>query len=588
MSEAYLINNLKILNEVYNNTLNYEFLNNTYNYISFEKDKLKTKLLKHQETMVAGMYNYKEKMTKGFLYNNQAINGKLGVISDPPGSGKTLSVLAYLTIKENDTSLIGTELVSNSSKYFFSHNIFENKNNNYINLIIVPNLLFSHWKNEIINHTNLNFVYVESKRLFKDNKLADEINTKKLVLTTSKVFKYLQEYCNNYDIHWGNVFIDDASHIYFNSNTEQIKFKFLWFITNNYFPFIFKYKIKKNEIKNIIENNQLNENSKKINNLHPELLEWINTEDTENDFNSSIVSALYFKDYLPYNHDLRFLIILRNSQKELIKNIYTSNINIIKYKCKSNLTINSLIQYLKLKNKDLTCLNDNIFDLLQALNIRCFNTEDLFNEIDESKHRLITHKINENECMICLEKAEFTCITNCCYNIYCFKCLLQSLIFNKKCPICRFNLSLNDVYCINENNYNNEELLNKVDKCIDIIKQNKNKNKNNKFIIYSSFHSTFFQMYYEFCKLNIKADRLENNQYLILKSIKKFNDGETDVLFISNIDLIRGLSLTSASHLIFFHEIPSYDLKQILIHSVQRLGKKNHFDVIHLNSDLSI
>ena len=95
-------------------------------------------------------------------------------------------------------------------------------------------------------------------------------------------------------------------------------------------------------------------------------------------------------------------------------------------------------------------------------------------------------------------------------------------------------------------------------------------------------------MYQELMKIGIKAERIENNLFSLLKSIKNFNEGDTNVLLVSNVDLLRGLSLTAASHLIFFHEMTSYDLKQVLTHSVQRIGKKNSLEIIHLNSDLAI
>ena len=92
----------------------------------------------------------------------------------------------------------------------------------------------------------------------------------------------------------------------------------------------------------------------------------------------------------------------------------------------------------------------------------------------------------------------------------------------------------------------------------------------------------------EIDKLGLKAERLESNLFSLLKTVKSFQEGNTNILFVSNIDLIRGLSLSSTSHLIFFHELPVCELKQILIHSAQRVGRTEHLKIIHLNSEIQV
>ena len=44
------------------------------------------------------------------------------------------------------------------------------------------------------------------------------------------------------------------------------------------------------------------------------------------------------------------------------------------------------------------------------------------------KHNLIKRKFEECECVICLDKAEYPTIVNCCYNLYCAKCLLKNMV----------------------------------------------------------------------------------------------------------------------------------------------------------------
>ena len=154
MGENFEYEKLVILNNVYHNTLS-EKTHET-------SPLIKTLLYTHQATLVQGMHAYKDKMIRGFMVGNQAINGKIGIIGDPIGSGKTLSVLSYLA--SHELTPITSELTNHSSKYFFSHDIYNISSASSANLIIVPHSLFGQWKNEIEHHTNLTYVPIETKR----------------------------------------------------------------------------------------------------------------------------------------------------------------------------------------------------------------------------------------------------------------------------------------------------------------------------------------------------------------------------------------------------------------------------------------
>ena len=114
LEEGFLYEKLSVLNTVYNNTI---VLGKTPAIAAV----IKTPLFPHQNALVNGMHVYRDKMTRGFVVGNQAINGKIGIIGDPAGTGKTLAVLAYLSSQVATFPRITCELTNNSSKYFFSH-----------------------------------------------------------------------------------------------------------------------------------------------------------------------------------------------------------------------------------------------------------------------------------------------------------------------------------------------------------------------------------------------------------------------------------------------------------------------------------
>jgi len=552
MEDGALYSKLVILNDVYNNTLECDTFNQSSNII--------TKLLPHQKIMVNGMHHYRDKMTHGFLFENQSINGKIGIIGDPPGTGKTLSVLTYLESQHNLFPRITCELSDNSSKYFFSHELYK-LSNVAIDLIIVPHSLFNQWSQEIAKHTTIPYIPIETKRCLKDNILKNG----KFILTTNKCYKFVQDYANKYNIQWNNIFIDEASNIYFNTSDPKLKFQFLWFITNNWIPLLFKNpSILKSGLYHIRDRV----------NIHPDLEKWLLDEMSSN-YDGNLVSS-FLKEYLPFLHENRGVVVLRNSSK-LLESIQYPIIHET-IKCQSNISLNSIISYYLSRNIEPNISSDKVINLFQALDIKFIDIEDYISL--NKKQELILAKYTELECVICLETCEHPTIVNCCYNIYCGKCILKNILFTYKCPTCRETLGIDNMCCLKS--IVSTKIKNKTDVCLDILSNN----KDGKFIIYSSFSNIFYQLFEEIDKIGLKAERIDNGLFSLIKIIRNLNKGETNVIFISNIDAIRGLSLESISHLIFYHDQPVYELKQILIHSAQRIGRRTPLKIIHLNSEI--
>jgi hypothetical protein len=568
MVDGFHFDKLVTLNSVYNNTL---IQGKTTPQVSV----IKTPLYPHQITMVNGMHQYREKMTRGFLVGNHAINGKIGIIGDTAGTGKSLCALSYLASQINSYPSITCELTKNSTKYFYSHDIYQLNDASSANLIIVPHILFNQWKNEIVKHTTMTYSAIETRKALKDKKIVDNICNTNFVLTTNKCYKYVQEYASQNGIHWNNIFIDEASGIYISSSEPPLQFQFLWFITNNWIPLIFKNpSISKSSLYHLRE---------RIN-IHPDFERWLK-DDNMTHYEGTLVSSAFLKDYLPFLHDYRSYIVLRNST-DFIK----SSLNLPNYiteiiRCRSILTINSLASYYLARNIEPDINSNKIPYLFQALNIDIKSPLEYIPLQPYTKHILIQRKIKDSECVICLESCDCPTIVNCCYNTYCASCLLKNSVLTQKCPTCRDVLGVNNICCLDESIQEKRVIAkNKTETCIDILKEN----KEGKIIIYSSFDNIYYQLFEDITKLGLKAERIENNLFSQIKTLKNFNEGKINILFVSSIDAIRGISLETISHLIFYHEQPVYELKQILIHSAQRIGRSSALKVIHLNSEVQV
>ena len=176
MTEEFHYDKLLTLNNVYHHTL-------IQSNVAYENPAIRTPLYPHQATLVQGMIQHREKLTHGFVKEGQIIQGKLGIIVEPAGSGKTLSVLSYLASQPSAPS-ITSELHTNSSRYFFSHELKRVEAVNAPHLIIVPHILFGQWKEEIERHTGIPCFYVEMKRVLKHADTAAQIRKSRVVLTT--------------------------------------------------------------------------------------------------------------------------------------------------------------------------------------------------------------------------------------------------------------------------------------------------------------------------------------------------------------------------------------------------------------------
>ena len=570
MVDLYNYDKLVTLNNVYKNTL---IQCNDNDKVS---ELIKTKLFPHQLKLVQNMDRYRERMTHGFIHEMKAIHSKIGIICDPSGTGKTLSILSYLASTINyHFPMITNNLSENSSKYFFSHDLHHFSDASSSNLIIVPHHLFGQWKDEIESHTTLKYLPIETKRVIKETDTAQKIIKSHIVLTTNTCYKYVEEYAVKNNIQWKNVIIDEASSIYLQSSDPSLRFEFLWLVTQNWLPLLFKHSnmdiVQMSRFKTSIE-------------LHPECEKWLNNHLTVSYDQTCNVSP-FLKEYLPYFHPQRWYMFLRNSSIDIEQSIslYSPIEHIIQ--CRPNVTINSLSSIYLARNAEPIIKSSQIPQLYQALGVEFKSISKYIEEQPITKSQLIQRKVNEKECSICLDKPEYTTIVNCCYNIYCGKCLLRNTLIYHRCPTCREGVNITNMCCLDplldSQKISNK---NKMEMCLDLLREN----KNGKFIIHSTFNNIYYQLFEEIDKLGLKAERIENNLFSLLKTIKNFKEGSTQILFVSNIDAIRGLSLSSISHLIFYHEQPSYEWRQLLIHSAQRMQRMQPLKILHLHSEIQV
>ena len=571
-SMSPLFDQLDMLNNIYTNSLEFDKKNTIH---IPNTSKIKTSLYPHQVSMLEYMKMYQNRMINGYKYKDQIISGKLGILADKPGTGKTLSCLAHIasTGKEPKPT---NELVLHSSRYFFSHNIQSVKDISFCNLVIVPNTLFWQWEEEIKKHTLLKPFLVETRRALNKPNSTNLLLNSDFILTTSRCYKYLSDYAREIGIKWNQVFIDQAESIYFTSNDPILEFQFLWLITTSWLPFIFRNNLS--YASNILYIQD------RLSLIHNDLIYWLNSvKDDSIQYQSSISASAFYKSYLPYNHNARGEIILRSSNDSIKKSIQIFEpIQEIK-KCipyiHSNLLNNGLMLR-SIPNKTY------IPSLYNAIGLQPYTLNKII-EKDSTRSDILLHKQND-DCSICLDTPVNRTIVKCCNGVFCGECLLRHMQTNNKCPTCRSIINIDSLEWIPHDISSNElvtrELKSRIDTCVEILQGDKSK----QVIIYTLYDNIYYQLLGKFTELGITIDKLDSNPYNVEKVVKLFNEGKLQTLCISNVDQVRGLNLTNATHIIFYHTLPFYELRELLIHSAQRLGRVSPLTVIHLESEFDL
>jgi hypothetical protein len=319
---------LRILNSVYQNSA-------PVSPQKFQQpDKITTPLLPHQVALINAMYAHMTRMTNGVMIGSHILNGKIGVIADPPGTGKTLSVLSYISMIKESQPRPTNELEAASSRYFYSH-IMQPivQDVSYCNLVIVPHTLLNQWETEIKRHTGLVPYIVQSSRILKQAAASAAIRAADFVLTTSASYNHVAEFAAANSIRWNNIFIDEASSIYFNVNYPALDFHFLWFITSSWIPFLFKGNMP--SATNLLH---LCNDTAVASKIHGGLIEWLNAVREDSiQIQSTLASSAFLKNYIPYSHPSRSAIIVRTATQ---LNLQPPTNEIIT--CSSSNTISSL------------------------------------------------------------------------------------------------------------------------------------------------------------------------------------------------------------------------------------------------------
>jgi SNF2-related domain len=246
--------------------------------------EIKIALKPHQRAIVHAMAEHEKQSISGIQYMDSLSYTNYGILGDEVGSGKSLSVLAFIAHKKaNPISMTKNILYPYSKSNFFTickKNYDSTKPSPA--LIIVPHTIYRQWQEYIKKQTTLNVFYAKSSRELSPSHVTDlsgtSVNadfTKKLiesdvVLVSNTLYQEVQLIATQKSITWSSVFIDEADSIYISGGNQQPTTPFTWFITATWSNFLLNgYYIRPS----MLDYYQLNQDK-----FTPELGAWLRSE----------------------------------------------------------------------------------------------------------------------------------------------------------------------------------------------------------------------------------------------------------------------------------------------------------------------
>lgn len=546
-----------------------------FNNLNCNSDKLpqpKSVLIplkEHQKTAFTAMTKIENNGC--VVHKDLIIETTLGILSDIPGSGKSLMIIALIA---NNISAKFHKRVHYGSPFVC---LKDTNQEHYIetNLILVPNKLVLQWKNY--------FKFCPSLKIYSISTKKDLVNLKNIndydVLICSDVkYKFLYEKYQY--IKWSRLIIDEIDSIKLPSIISW-NANFIWLITSypenllftnkNFMRMIFK------NITNYIFNFLIVRNQTNFINLSLNLPK----------LNQNIIKCKTPKE----------LSLVQNYVSQEIKDMLNANnINQAILKLNCNVNTNKNIFQIITKNLKEELHNKNLeYDYYKNLITNDSKVKKIINEIEEKINQIkikldsIKSKIyllNDDYCPICLDKYVKPTVNKCCNNVFCFKCIVTALNTQGCCPFCREKMTLGQLTVIDNNsniieNKKKEITLSKNENLLKLIRNS----KNSKFLIFSNYLETFDNIKDYLDTNKIKYGILSGSDKNIKKNINLFEKGKINVL-MSNLNN-QGLDLHMVSDIIIYHKL-NEEVEDNVISRAQRLGRTIPLNVHYLYYDNEI
>lgn len=524
-------------------------------------------LKEHQKTSTYAMSKLEN--DGKIIYKELTIETNVGILSDRPGSGKSMMII----------SLISNNIIPTLHKRIHYGSPFvclKDNNQDYLlktNLLIVPYKLVSQWASYFKYCKNLKIYQVTTKN---DLSKLSKIESYDVIICSDLRYKTFFDLFGNYK--WSRIILDEVDMLKLPSQFSW-NGVFIWLITNNpekllfsnknFLRMIFKnlsgYLLKFLIIKNKDEFLDKSLNLPKLSFSNVKCKNPINLKTTKNYINSELMKIIKNKEY---DKAIELLNCNVDSKSKLC-NLLTVDIE------------NSLHDKKLEKDyyqKSLTSPNkekkvENLDKEIIKLNI----------QIKSIKNKI--QNVSTSTCGICFEKYTKPTVMNCCKNIFCFNCIITTAHSLNNCPYCRAPINIKELNVIGKKKKNisnlkkksEEVLYSKVENIIKIIENN----IKGKFLINLNNNKFYDKIIKSLEKHKINYSNISGNQNMIKNIIKQFNKGSITVIIINSQNDIIGLDLAMTTDIIQFEKLEKEN-ESILISRAYRVGRTQPLKIHNL------
>lgn len=567
-----------------------------------QSSSLKVSLRDHQRKAVDAM----RRLELG-PYGTDGIEVKtrVAILADPPGSGKTLDVLALLDHSLCPASSATFRTATSTQSLFGLCSIQVDTSSRMLdlallsdtiptNLVVVPHYLEHQWLSEIREKTSFSVLSLERKHVRRN--VQETLGKYDIVVCKQTLYKSLADAMKEQMErgHFYRVIIDEADSIKM-PNAEMVAANFYWMVTAT-----------------------------------PERL-------VSGRANSIPVNALCSEIPWPAVWITRMerCFVLRNAPNDIVRGehesmnehtytclkprdveILTDLVSEEVYSClsaedrraASNLMGSvvdneELIPFLKQKLCKEIQERETVLVNAQAL-IEVEIEEDRIRQIyeDEMKHlktlrtqlsTLTERLMQRGDCPICCmemgQERPFATFT-CCQNHSCADCCAQVSkglrlgelgVRDAQCPFCRTELT-RDVVVIAQSSgmrrQRNADFLSKQEQLRSILEEI-HQRPNRRVLLFSEHSGTWNAIEVMLHQMELETSELHGGAKQIEKTVKKFEQGGVDVLLLNSVNVGAGLNLQCATDVIFYHEPTSLDLKTQVIGRAMRTDRSEPLTV---------
>lgn len=543
-----------------------------------QPEDYKVSLFPHQLTSIYKM----EEMESKVIYDplQRDIHAKIGILTDPVGYGKTLSVIGLLIRNkmEWETRYPYTLYASIADNCPYNMNvddaIYKKLN---ANLILVSTSILNQWETEL-SKSPLKYTTISTKRQLESIDLT--AYTEKLinVLVTPGMYNKVVDKYRDYA--WCRFIYDEPDQIRF--SMKHIAFKFMWMISAT-----------------------------------PDRIYNVHRKARNVNFMNGITKAIAINnaDYSNRPHGSDNAITVRNDLGYVKESFNMPVVHIKTYKCLStasrlvgglaSIRVSELIDAEDISGA-ISILGgtktDSIADLVKKnkqdelkiaeseLSTRIFDNSsgviinNLIDRIENLTRNLIALEerykdMVSGDCSICMDTLETPTMEPSCQNVFCAKCIMLWLDRSDKCPLCRVVVDKKQLLVQSSDEKNHQHLdplelksharkYTKVEQIKLLVKGK----PNGKFIVFSNFGITFTSIRNGLDEGDVNHTELTGTAVTRKKKLYNFKHGDINVLFLNSTNNGAGINLPEATDIIIYHDLID-DVYTQVVGRAMRVGR---------------